>query len=71
MASNPLAPTPALLCKLGSLIVHAEEAASPERHQFDVIAFKELLRDPEVVEWMRAMSAMAMLPVKRKRPDRG
>lgn len=63
--TDPLKPTPTLLCKLGSIIVHAEELASPDGHGFDKIALEQLIDDPEVNQWVRAMDAMAMLPKKR------
>jgi hypothetical protein len=63
--SDPLKPSPSLLCKLGSIIVHSEEAASPGGHHFDRVAVQTLLADAEVVEWMEAMRKMAMLPVER------
>lgn len=62
---GPLNPTPSVLCKLGSIIVHAEEASSPGGHPFDVVALRQLLADPEVAAWMEGMRAMAMLPLKR------
>lgn len=67
---NPLEPSPALLCKLGSIIVHVEEASEVGGHHFDTIAWKQLLQDAEVVAWMTAMRAMAMLPIKRSEPAR-
>ncbi len=60
-----LNPSIRLLCKLGSIIVHAEEAMSPDGHQFDAIALKGLLSDPEVTEWLDGMRTAAFLPVKR------
>ncbi len=65
--NDPLKPSVSLLCKLGSLIVHADEGFSDIGHHFDEIAFAEGLRDPEVLEWISQMSAMSMLPVKRGR----
>lgn len=65
MATAPLNPTPALLCKLGSIVVHIEEAYSTEGHAFDMSAVSALLHDPEVTEWLDAMDKMAMLPKKR------
>lgn len=64
-SSDPLAPSAELLVKLGSLIVHADEAMTPGGHSFDVEAFRGLLQDPEVVAWLEAMQALALLPVKR------
>lgn len=64
-AADPLRPAPALLAKLGSIIVHAEEAASPGGHPFDAEAIKALMDDAEVREWLQGMAKLAMLPVKR------
>lgn len=55
-----------LLVKLGSVIVHAQELASPDGHLFDRVALEELLKDPEVAEWMQQMNDLALLPVRRK-----
>lgn len=63
--SDPLKPTPALLSKLGSMIIHLEEAMSPSGHVFDINALDSLRGDPEIIEWFKAMDGMAMLPVKR------
>lgn len=64
--TNPLQPDAALLCKLGSIAVHAEEFMSPDGHDFDRVALKQLIADPDVVAWVNAMGAMAMIPKKRK-----
>jgi hypothetical protein len=64
--SGPLSPSPALLCKLASIAVHAEEMSSPDGHEFDRIALQSALGDQEVVEWVAGMTAMGMAPVKRK-----
>lgn len=64
--SNPLKPSPALLCKLGSIAVHADELISPNCHEFDRIALQNLF-DSEVKEWIEAMTEMAMVPLKRNR----
>jgi hypothetical protein len=58
-------PSVSLLCKLGSIAVHVEELLSADGHEFDRIELDALLRDPEVLEWMKAMDAAAMLPKKR------
>lgn len=63
---DPLQPSATTLVKLGSAIIHADEFLSDDGHPYDRVAFEELLRDPDVVEWVAAMNAMAMLPVKRK-----
>lgn len=60
-----LKPSTALLCKLGSIIVHMEEATSTKGHAFDKIALDQLLADSDVREWLADMRGMAMLPVKR------
>lgn len=63
---DPMRPSPTLLCKLGSIAVHADELANPRTgHYFDKKALDTLLEDAEVSEWMAAMRKMAMLPVKR------
>lgn len=58
-------PSMSLLVKLGSIMIHAEEALSPKGHYFDAEAVRSLLADPEVVEWRQAMDAAALLPKKR------
>lgn len=60
-----MTPSMPLLCKLGSIIVHAEELAAPGGHNFDRIALEGLVNDPEVVAWMAGMRDAAFLPVKR------
>ena len=63
--SDPLKPSAALLCKLGSIAVHAEEMTSPKGHHFDKAAMDTLLSDAEVKAWLAAMDKMAFLPKKR------
>ena len=69
MRGNPmpdmLKPSATLLIKLGSLIVHLEEAHSPTCHEFDIAAVKQLQADPEVIAWRSAMTKAAFLPLKR------
>lgn len=60
-----LNPSFAMLVKLGSIVRHAEEFISPSGHSADQAAIKALLRDPDVIAWMGAADAMALLPVKR------
>ena len=62
---NPLSPSPALLAKLGSIIVHYEEFLSPTGHGFDQAAFRVLVEDAEVMEWMKAMRKIALIPEER------
>ena len=66
MMNDPLKPSAALLCKLGSLVVHAEEYLSPDGHRFDLDALKAGLSDADVKAWLAAMQKMALVPVKRK-----
>lgn len=58
-------PTLATLCKIGSILVHYEEATSANGHPFDVVAFRQLMADPDVVAWLAAMRAAGLLPAKR------
>lgn len=51
--------------KLGSAVVHAEEALSADGCEVDIFAFRSLLNDPEVIEWMEKARGLALLPVKR------
>lgn len=63
-------PDAALLVKLGSIAVHADEMLSPDGHDFDRIALQGLIADPQVKEWLTGMDKLAMLPVKRSTPAR-
>ena len=58
-----LKPSLALLSKLGSIVVHADEIISPGSHSFDVAAIRTLLEDAEVRQWIRDMGVY--MPVKR------
>lgn len=60
---DPLKPSVQLLCKVGSIAVHADEVLSGKRHPFDIAAVKTLLADAEVREWIKAMGVY--MPVKR------
>jgi hypothetical protein len=64
--SDFLKPPATLLCKLASIAVHAEEYLSPDGHQFDRDALQSALSDPEVTDWIAAMSAAALAPRKRQ-----
>lgn len=57
--------TPALLCKLASIVVHADELTSPSGHEFDAGALRALIGDGEVAEFIKTMSDMGLAPVKR------
>ena len=63
--TDMMKPPLALLVKLGSIAVHAEEILSPHAHQFDIDAIKTLLDDADVREWLDQMGKAAFLPVKR------
>jgi hypothetical protein len=65
MKTDPLQPSPSLLCKLSSIAVHADELLSPKGHDFDKTALLQVLQDPEVQDWIKAMIKMGMAPVKR------
>ncbi len=65
MKSDVMKPSSSLLCKLGSLYVHADEMMSDKGHQFDISAIKGLLADPELKEWIKEMDKLALLPKKR------
>lgn len=54
MKSNPLKPSLALLCKLGSIAVHAEELCERNccyKTEVDRDALLSVLSDPEVQQW--------------------
>src|SRR5712671_1054839 len=61
-----LKPSPALLCKLGSIAVHVDEMLSADGHAYDRLALTQLLADSDVIEWIGQMAAMAMVPRKRR-----
>lgn len=61
-----LNPPVSLLAKLGSIAVHVEEMLSTDGHAYDRVAIEGLMKDPEVVEWIKIMDKLAMLPKKRK-----
>jgi hypothetical protein len=61
-----LHPTPMLLAKLGSILVHVEETWSPGGHELDRAAAETLLRQPDVQAWLADGRAMAMVPEKRR-----
>lgn len=63
--SGALTPAPSVLVKLASGVVHFEEWLSPQGHEFDLAALKSILADPEIVEWMKEMKALGLLPVRR------
>lgn len=64
MTKTPLRPTPALLAKLGSLIVHQQLAATADGPYADRIVMQVLLEDPEVKEWLWGMAYMGFVTTK-------
>lgn len=60
-----LSPPVALLAKLGSIVVHIDEAAGDSGHHFDWAALRSLLADREVQDWVEAMGKRGLLPLKR------
>jgi hypothetical protein len=69
MNPHPLQPSPSLLCKLGSIVVHSQEKDSITGHAFDAEALRGLYDDSQVVEWLEAMQKLGMVPVKRTMED--
>lgn len=67
-SDEALHPSPALLAKLGSIIVHADEMLSTDGHAFDRVALHSVLHEADVIEWLAAMGDLAMIPVKRLTP---
>lgn len=65
MKTATLSPSPALLCMLASIAVHAEEMLSSDGHPLDRTALESSLNDAGVREWIASMTAMGMAPVKR------
>lgn len=64
--NDPLKPTPALLAKLGSLIVHVEEGSNAGGHEFDWSVVQMLIADQDVMDWVVSMEKLALVPVLRK-----
>lgn len=62
----PFAIEPSLAAKVGSILVHTEEGTSSDGHEFDWHAVRALLADAQIVEWLRALQKMALVPVKRR-----
>ena len=56
-------PSITLLMKLGSIVVHADEATELGGHSFDIGAMRTLIDDPEVKKWIEDMGVL--LPRKR------
>lgn len=60
-----LNPSPQLLIKLGSIIVHFQELNSPHGHHLDKAAIDSLLKNEDVSDWLKEMEEAALLPKKR------
>ncbi len=58
-------PKLSVLVKLGSLLMHYQEFLSPQAHHTDRLAIQTLEKDHEVIEWVKAMQDLSLLPVKR------
>ena len=63
--TNPLAPSTALLAKLGSVVIHCEEYLSPHGHAFDLSALTSLIKDNEIRTWLDEMQELALVPKPR------
>jgi len=63
--TDPLKPDAALLCKLGSILVHVEEHGGETGVEIDMDPVKLLLNDEQVQVWLYGMNEMGLLPVKR------
>lgn len=68
--SDCLKPEAGLLIKLGSALIHADEFLSPHGHPFDKNTFDTLMKDAEVVGWIKEMDSLALLPKKRSEHER-
>ena len=62
---DTFAPSAGLLCKLGSIVVHIDEAAGAGGHEFDWAAIRSLIADREVQDWLIGMDGSGLLPKKR------
>lgn len=60
-----LKPSTSLLCKLGSIVIHVQEAKSSNGHDYDWISLNLLLADPEIEDWIDEMDKLSLVPKKR------
>ena len=65
--TDALNPTPQLLIKLGSIIVHWEEYNSKDGHFLDLQTIEAMMEQEDVKEWFSEMNKLALLPLKRKK----
>lgn len=54
-----------VLLKMGSALIHADEAMSENGVALDEVLFRYLLAEPDVEEWLKEMDKLSLLPVKR------
>lgn len=54
-----------LQAKVGSIVVHAEEATSAHGHAFDLEVLRTMIQDPVVQNWLARLRELALIPVKR------
>lgn len=54
-----------LAAKVGSIVVHVDEALSDSGHEFDVEALRTLIGLHDVQEWIAALGKMSLVAVKR------
>ena len=59
----------ALQAKIGSILVHFEEALSDGGHHFDLDTARGLLAQADIQEWLEELRKMALVPVKRRETD--
>lgn len=55
----------ATAAKIGSVLVHVEEALGPGGHVHDLDAVRGLLGDDEVQHFLDSLRALSLVPVKR------
>lgn len=65
MSTSPLQPDVSTLSKLGSIVRHAQEYLGEDSSHLDLAALNQLLDDPEIADWCRAMDELALLPKPR------
>lgn len=61
MKKDALRPSHVLLGKLGTILVHIEEALSPRGHPLNVLTIKELMRDRDVEGWLAEMHRLVLV----------
>ncbi len=52
-----------LVCKLASVVVHAQELLDPAKaHHVDKVALQQAISDPAVRAWIAALGPLAPVP---------